>query len=156
MKSKTASVCDFIISSKFDILAITESWLTDDDRCNRALADIKHTLLNFELHHVPRTHSIGGGVCVIVRKGFSVSVNTSLTFGSFEHIDLTITAKSTSVRLFVVGRPPYSKKNKLTSRMFLADFSTMLECVSNATGSVLLAGEEKFPYGATTFSFDMK
>ena len=42
IKPKTVSVCDFIISSKLDILAITESWLTDDDRSNRALADIKN------------------------------------------------------------------------------------------------------------------
>ena len=122
IKPKTASVCDFIISNKLDILAITESWLTKDSRSDRALAHIRNTLPNFELHHIPRTNAKGGGVCMILRKGFTVTVNKGVAYNTLEHLDLTINVKSSSVWLFVVYRPPYSKKNKLTTRMFFSDF----------------------------------
>ena len=141
IKPKTASVSDFIIFNKLDILAITESWLTDDSRSDRALVDIRNTLPNFELHHIPRTSAKGGGVCMILRKGFTVTVNEGVAYSTLEHLDLTINVKSSSVRFFVVYRPPYSKKNRLTTRMFFSDFSTMLESVNNIPSRVLLAGD---------------
>ncbi|XP_071959538.1 uncharacterized protein [Antedon mediterranea] len=141
IKPKTASVCDFIITKKLDIFAITESWLTNDDRSNRAIADIKNTLPDFELLHRSRNHSTGGGVCVILRKGFLATANSGPIFKSFEYIDITITAKSSSCRLYIIYRPPYSRNNKITTKMFFSDFSTLLELINNVPGRVLLAGD---------------
>ena len=141
VKLKTASICDFIISSKIDILAITESWLTNDHRSDRALADLRNTLPNYDRYHIPREHAVGGGVCIILRKGFSITLNNGPSYRSFEHMDITIKSKSASVRLFILYRPPYSKKNKLTTCMFFADFSSMLEVINNIPGRVMLAGD---------------
>ena len=102
IKSKTAaSICDFVMENKLDILAMTETFLTGDhtrkDEC--ALADLKSTLPDHVLHHIPRLNRSGGGVCVLLRSGFDVTRNDLCQFPSFEYIDLTVSSKSTSIVL---------------------------------------------------------
>ena len=78
---------------------------------------------------------------MILRNRFTVTVKKGVVYSTLEHLDLTINVKSSSVRLFVVYRPPYSKMNKLTTRMFYSDLSTMLEYINNVPCRVLLAGD---------------
>ena len=40
-KEKSTALCDFVISHQMDILAITETWLTGDERDHCTIADIK-------------------------------------------------------------------------------------------------------------------
>ncbi len=60
---------------------------------------------------------------------------------SFEHMDITVTSKSSSCRLYIVYRPPYSKKNKQITKMFFSDFLILLELINNISGRTLLAGD---------------
>ena len=65
----------------------------------RALADIRNTLLAYDLHHIPS----GGGVCVILYKGFSVTVNPTTKYKSFEYVDLTVATPGTpAVKFFII------------------------------------------------------
>ena len=105
-RGKSVSICDLIIVHKLDILAITESWLTGDSRDHLSRADIGNTLPNYQVYHDPRKDRTGGGICVILLKGFEVSVNQTPTFSSFELMDLTISSKmQQSFRLLVFYRP---------------------------------------------------
>ena len=69
VNTKSASVCDLVISKQFDILTVTESWISND---NNTIAQILNTLKD-----APRMNRDGGGVGVFLRKGFKVLRNKS-------------------------------------------------------------------------------
>ncbi len=71
-KAKSAALCDFIIDNKIDIVAITETWLSGDDRDNHTIADIQNTLPNYIFHHRPRPQGKGGGIAILARDGFKI------------------------------------------------------------------------------------
>ncbi len=139
--AKAPSIIDFVISNKLDILAIVESWLkTDHAKTKRLLSDLEKALPDHEFHHIPRL-TRGGGVGVLLRKGFKINVNTPSIFRSFEHIDLTVSSNSSAVRLLTIYRPPPSKANKLNSGLFFTEFSTLVESVSTLTTPVVIGGD---------------
>ena len=123
--NKTAPLCDFIISAKVDILAITESWLNGDSRDDHIIADLYNTLPDYISYSIPRLNRSGGGVLLLLRSGFKVTQHVPNKFSSFEHGDFTISSHSTSVRLVIIYRAPNSKKNNATPGMFFAEFSTL-------------------------------
>ena len=84
IKRKTSSISDMIIEQKLDILAITESWLSGDERDDYPLADLKTTLPHFKIYHAPRVQQRGGGVCLLVHQGLEVKLNDTHNFRSFE------------------------------------------------------------------------
>ena len=139
-KRKSASIIDFVISNHLDILAVTETWLCGDDRDNRLLADLNQALPDHVFHHIPRGKR-GGGVGVLLRKGFDVVVNEPASYRSFEYIDLTISSSSSSIRLFTIYRPYPAKTNKLTSRMFFEDFSDLVEMFTSLAVPLVVTGD---------------
>lgn len=143
MNKKTSIICDHIISENIDILVLTETWLTANQCNNSIIADITNTLQDYQLFHVPRT-SRGGGVCVILRKGYFVNTIDGTVFSSFEHIDLSIASGTANLRLLSVYRPPPSKKNGLTTQQFLGEFSTLIETLTISSGKLLITGDFNF------------
>ena len=109
MKTKVVHVCDLIVQNQLDVLVITKSWLTGDNKDNLVIGDINTTLTNYRMFHLPRP-TRGGGLCVIARDGFKVKENTTTSFKSFEHMDICLSWSSTVMRLFAVYRPPLPLK----------------------------------------------
>jgi hypothetical protein len=123
-------------------MAISESWLHGDDRDKKTIADVRNMLPDHTLYHQPRKARGGGGVCVIIKKGFSVTVHDISDFKSFDLLDMTIVSGSTAMRLFTIYRPQYSsRRNKMTTPMFLTEFSTLLESVVLISTPVALVGD---------------
>ena len=139
-----------IIEQKLDILAITESWLSGDERDDYPLADLKTTLPHFKIYHAPRVQQRGGGVCLLVHQGLEVKLNDTHNFRSFEYMDSTIFHRPSSLRLFTIYRPPPSTKNKLTAKLFFEEFSTLLETVIIYQGHVLMTGDFNFHVNVPT------
>ena len=71
----STSMIDFVVTSKLDLLAVTETWLRGDERDSRVLADLHNALPDFNIISIPRVKRTGGGVCVILRKGFQISTS---------------------------------------------------------------------------------
>ena len=147
---KTTDLCDCVISNKLDVLAITESWLNGDTRDDRALADLQSTLPDFVSYSVPRCSRAGGGVFLLLRKGFRVTQNPCPIFKSFEMGDFTISSVSSSLRLIVVYRLRPNKTNGLTSDMFFNEFSILLESLATISGNLLLVGDFNFHVDIST------
>ena len=64
VNSKSAVITNFLASNDFDVLAITETWLTverGDDDLRLLCPD------GFNVFHLPRVGITGGGVAVLVR-----------------------------------------------------------------------------------------
>ena len=68
----------------------------------------------------------GGGVGILLRRGFDVAVNDSGSYQSFEITDVTISNGPSSIRLLTIYRPPPSTENKLTVKLFFDEFSSMI------------------------------
>ena len=72
LNKKAAPICDLVISKRIDILALTEMWLSADYNTDSTLAGVLNTLQDFDFLHLPCTAGPGGGVGVLLRKGFTV------------------------------------------------------------------------------------
>ena len=127
VNKKSASICDFVISKRLDLLALTETWLSSRYTEHLSVAEITNTLQDYFFFHQPRMDKANGGVGLLLRKGFTVKVNEVFKYKSMEYMDFKITARDTSFRLLVIYRIHPSRKNKLTSPMFFEKFSTLLE-----------------------------
>ena len=72
---KSTAVCDFVINNQLDVLAITETWMTGNDKDNRVIADIRNTLPNYQFFHAHRQNGRGGGLAVLARDSLQVRVH---------------------------------------------------------------------------------
>lgn len=145
IKNKTSFLCDFIISRQLDIMVLTETWLNGDDRDCYHLADISNTLAEYNIIQKPRNGKHGGGVAVLLKKGFATSLHNHRNYQAMECLDVTVKAGNTSLRLLAIYRPPPSSKNKFTASMFFDDFNHLIEEVAAASPrSCLMCGDFNF------------
>ena len=63
---------------------------------------------------------------------------STLTYPSFELLDLLITIGKNHLRLVNVYRPPPSSKNKLTTSAFLKEFASYLEVLTSHPGNLVI------------------
>ena len=119
IKNKTLSICDYIISHDYDVVALTETWLgtSVDKKCIGELVPS-----GYDFKHVPRPgRRKGGGVALLYKSAITVRVHGSSTCGDythFEYIDCDLCVDDTTVRLAVVYRPQPSKENGLKNTAF--------------------------------------
>ena len=122
VKNKTLSICDYIVSCDFDIVALTETWLGSsiDSVCIRELVPD-----GYSIKHVARSGSRrGGGVAVIYKTSITVNVvqsSQNSKFVHFEHMDCSLNINGFVLKLAVVYRPPPSSANGFKTSEFLAD-----------------------------------
>lgn len=129
IKNKTARLCEIIFTNNLDLLAVVESWSTKDAFYS-PVADVLASLKHFSALEIPRQHKKGGGVLLLYRNSFEVSLISNASFESYEHLDLSINYGKSNTRLLIVYRPPPSKDNGFTSSMFFDEFSKHLELLA--------------------------
>ncbi|XP_063960265.1 uncharacterized protein LOC135155265 [Lytechinus pictus] len=123
-------------------MVLTETWLTGNERDSHSLAILKETLPHLDFHHIPRYSGRGGGVGVLLHKGYHVSRNPLEYFKSFEYLDLNVSSsKFCSFRLIALYRPPASKKNKTPLGTFFKEFSSLLEILLSSPQRLIIAGD---------------
>ena len=138
IRNKSTAIKEFVLESKIDILALTETWLDDCDEYS--IRDIIPA--NYVFKHIDRA-SRGGGVGLLYNKAFVFKFKRRYSFKSFEIIDMTMTI-SNPVRIVVVYRPPPSTQNGLTHEIFFTEFRSFLEQLNNDTGRIILSGDFNF------------
>ena len=122
--NKLDYVFDHIIDNNLDIVALTETWLSNEEVNNRRVV-MECSTHGFTLHHVPRNSGrTGGGVDVLINDRVKLltrlePINNAV---SFESMEIIITIVSISIRLVVIYRMPPSKKNKLKRVTFVTEF----------------------------------
>ena len=115
---------DFIADNTLDALILTETWLQEvgDEPCVKEM-----TPPDYVFHSFPRVGRRGGGIAVLMSKSLAPKVTfRCLSYASFEAVTMCLSAEKL-VNLTVVYRPPPSKQNKLTTKMFLQDFELFLD-----------------------------
>ena len=164
--NKLDYVFDHIIDNNLDIVALTETWLSNEEVNNRRVV-MECSTHGFTLHHVPRNSGrTGGGVGVLINDRVKLvtrlePINKAVSFESMEMINnnnnnniclksniqtssvdcAPVTIVSISIRLVVIYRMPPSKKNKLKRGTFVTEFSNYLEKLSCLGGNLIIVGD---------------
>ena len=143
LKNKTHMISDFISNDHIDIVTITETWLTGDDRDNYPLAQLTSALKDFDWHHKPRLDRVGGGVGLCIRKSFRVKIyEASPNFTSFEHLHVLLTAhQQVPTRVIIVYRPQRTATGDSTEQLFLREFSVLMEQLISTPHQLLIVGD---------------
>ena len=138
-------VFDHIKEYQLDIVALTETWLSNEDSKNRHVIDqcVAH---GYTPHHSSHTSGRrGGGVGILVNNAIKVTfrqIHVSPQITSFEFIDAVLTISSISLRLIVIYRMPPSKINGLKTGTFYEDFlNVYVEKLSCASEKVIILGD---------------
>ena len=130
---KPAVIQDFILENKVELCFLTETWLEPDSpssTLNLLTPD------DYSILHVPRSTGHWGGVAAIFKSNLSVSLVTTKTFSSFEHMLLKLTIAARSYFFLIVYRPPSSSKPD-----FLSDFSLLLEDFASSPSDFFILGD---------------
>ena len=158
VKNKTAAVSDLVSSKNIDILALTETWLREDET-NYLLSDV--TPGGFCLAHKPRNKKCGGGVAFMVSSLVKFSPFPIPSFSSFESIAIKTDFCGTTSVFICIYRPPGHP-----TETFFNDIAELFENVSTSNFEIFVAGDfnlhlEKNSQTTTKFyeilhSFDLK
>ena len=138
---KELSIKDYVSENDIDILAITETWLQENNN-DFSIAEMCPT--GYQFHHVRRKNTRGGGVGLLLKKHIKVKKQSQKEFSSFEYLDVTLNNYNIFIRTIIIYRPPPSKVNNLRTSMFFKEFCTFLEQVIILSGNILIAGDFNF------------
>ena len=124
VKNKALDIIDHVNDNNLDLVALTETWLTDNDTVHKA----ELTSNGFTIHSATRKQKRGGGVALLVRSPIhSKRVTDKQLMKSFEYVEVQLKTKGRNSTVVVLYRPPPNHKNKLTVPMFIEEFSNFLE-----------------------------
>ena len=115
---------DHIIDNNLDIVALTETLLSNEEVNNRRVV-MECSTHGYTLHHVPRNSgSTGGGVGVLIndREKLVTCLEPINNAVLFESMDMIVAIVSISIRLVVIYRMPPLKKNKIKHGTFVTEF----------------------------------
>lgn len=154
VRNKTDELVDHLNDHKLDIVAITETWLAPGDKDQKTIRDL--TPSGYEFVHRPRK-TRGGGVGLLYRSSFKVTLNKKQATKSFEYMDLDVVSGGRSLKLVVIYRPPPSGKNRLRNADFIQEFTNFMEPYVVSPGHLLVVGDFNIhvddPSNVTTVQF---
>ena len=128
MRNKCCDLRDLIIDRKLDIFAITETWLhVEDSAVISSFIPSTH-----EIFHLPRSVGRGGGVCLVVRKGFENVNSVCRTYETFECVEVHISHGGRKLCVCTIYRPPqhtptnfFTEFEELLLELETTDFETL-------------------------------
>ena len=93
VRGKIDVICDHVIDHKLDILCLTETWLSAS-RDVRVISEL--TLAGYKFMHVDR-RGRGGGVAILYKSFFDLTVISSEINASFQSLQIKLTLNPTSL-----------------------------------------------------------
>ena len=138
VNNKALKVKDFVVRTRSDILALTETWLKGNQDDEKVIKDLCPE--GFKLPHEPRLIRRGGGVGLLHHAGLRIIQQELVSVESFEYTELVLKAVHQCYRIVVLYRPP----NKALVNRFFHEFATLLEQLAIAPGDLILTGDFNF------------
>ena len=141
---KASEINDLVVGGDFDILLMTETWLyaSGDEAYITEM-----TPCGYLFHSFPRIGCRGGGIAIMFKSALCDSISMHpLLFNSFESVELRLLNDSTSVSVISLYRPPPSKQNKLSNKMFFEEFPTLVSKYSHARRDLTFIGDFKLSF----------
>ena len=139
--NKADLLVDHFIQHNFDIICLTETWLSVSDKHRKVIGDL--TLAGFTFYHVPRPNRLGGGIAILYRESIKRGATSSFTASSFESLccDFQFPGTSTPIKILVLYRPPYSRKNKISTAAFIDEFADCTATLLTSQCKLLIVGD---------------
>ena len=149
VRNKTTDVLDHIHEHDLDIVAVTETWLTNKDSdlpVTRALTPPGYNLI---LH--PRCGRRGGGIAILHKEAVkATSLKTFSNIHSFEAMSFKLTLFGKCVILLVVYRPPSNKKNGSSVVDFFKEFADILDIYATLPDELVIVSDFYFHFDINT------
>ena len=105
VRNKIDHIIEAIISHDLDILILTETWLTTDDKDQFFIRALN--IKGYKFYSFPRGNNTGhGGVGIIIRSSINIRSASQCDSTNFENCILSLDLKQQRVDLCAVYRPP--------------------------------------------------
>ena len=138
IRNKVIDFQEMILDNSLDLIAVTETWLTDEDYITPG----EMCPLKYDIIHTPRQAGKGGGVALVHNEHLHITqCNTRDNFHSFELVEATLVSNSETFRIIVIYRPPPSQSNNLKISQFKEEFPTLLESLVIQNEQLLIMGD---------------
>ena len=139
IRNKDLQLSDLLDDYSIDILAVTETWLADNQ------ADLQWsqmTPLNRDPYKIS-THNRqghkGGGIALITKSDFAIKLRSSGIKPTFEYATWEVSIKNKILTVTTIYHPPYSLINKSTNGMFLDEFTDyMANLLPDSTNNIVM------------------
>ena len=138
VRNKTTEFVSVLLDNKFDIIALSESWIKPED--TSVIGNV--TPLGYAFLHVPRPGSkCGGGVALIYKTGLNVTIrSTGLDFKSFELLCFDVNSGSVTISIVIIYRPQ-PKSTGCSFGIFLDEFSSLVDHYLLNSSPILFTGD---------------
>ena len=143
VRNKAETICDYITERDFDVICLTETWLSENDDA------VIHALTpdGYNFHHLPRP-TRQQSRCDVYKPSFHLCSTTPKPSQSFEGPEVVLrhVRVASIVRVFTVHRLPSSGRKFTSFGLFIDEFIRVLEpAATQQTGCVIL-GDFKVHY----------
>ena len=138
IRNKAIVICDYVVENNIDILAITETWLRENDDLD-SIGNI--TPDGYKFISCPRKSGIGGGVALLFKSQLNAKKCEVHSFNTFELLEVTCVLSNKPVHIYVVYRPPPNNKNGLKSSDFFDEFTSFASAIAASHHDVLIVGD---------------
>ena len=128
------SINDFVTLDNPDVLAITETWIADNESDAWFLREI--TPPGYEIENVNRSNGRGGGVAIIARTALRMKKLHCVMYQSFESMLAQVTTTKGVLRIAAIYRPPSGSMD-----MFINEFRSFLEKYCLTGPPIVLVGD---------------
>ena len=106
IKNKSVALHDFILDNKLDLLAVTETWLSE----NQDESDIINSLTpNGYCFYSNPVDNRGGGTGVVIKSNIKLKKIKEKSFTNFEHQEFVLKVGINVVRLLYIGHHQIAK-----------------------------------------------
>ena len=135
-RSKSSIILDTILSLKLDIIALTETWISENADNVTKYDIVPH---GFHVLHSHRpTGKRGGGISVISRNFIKLDAIKSPSHSSFESLTTKVSFSSHCLFLSVIYRPPNTGN-------FIRELTSHLYFLYSLSSNFILAGDFNTP-----------
>ena len=108
-RNKSDVICDIVTEHDIDILTLTETWLTFQDKDDLHVKGL--TLPGYEFLHVPRKGNGGyGGVGILHKANIKIINKEVYEANSFENLQIKFNTGSRCLDLVTMYRPPLKQQ----------------------------------------------
>ena len=140
LKAKELQASELFDDHGLDILGLTETWLTnketDKNWCEATNLNKGNTLLHTHIHT-----GRGGGVGLIWKSHYKVSVLRKGHKSAFEYCTWELTVKRLHLTVTGIYQPPHSNKNKITNKMFIDDVIEFMTTLLRENSNNIIIGD---------------
>ena len=138
LRNKTQELSDLLNSELYDIICVTETWLTPTDCIAAQL---------YSVYRHDRTNGAGGGVCILT-KNSTISASAVKISDIFSDIEITavdVLNAKVAVRVINIYRPPSSD----TDSNAILVMKRLIECLHilcEVNATIIITGDLNLPF----------